>query len=121
MGNRIGDKKSGLWSSGLVLEVAVAAPTAGQGRPGTTHTGAQQTSRVIRTSDGRPDLQGVWNFSSLTPLERPSEFAGKEFVTGAEAVAFQKLLHTNADITAATDSMCTVCSSGTSPPTFWST
>src|SRR5438309_4256031 len=37
-----------------------------------------------------PDLQGVWSFSTLTALERPAEFAGKEFLTDAEAQAFAK-------------------------------
>ena len=38
-----------------------------------------------RTPDGRPDLHGVWSFVTLTPLERPDEFAGKPFLTEAEA------------------------------------
>ncbi len=25
-----------------------------------------------RTADGQPDLQGVWDFRTLTPLQRPS-------------------------------------------------
>jgi hypothetical protein len=37
-----------------------------------------------------PDLQGVWNFSTITPLERPAEFAGKEFLTDAEAKAYEQ-------------------------------
>jgi hypothetical protein len=37
-----------------------------------------------------PDLQGVWNFSTITPLERPAEFAGKEFLTDAEARAYEQ-------------------------------
>jgi hypothetical protein len=37
--------------------------------------------RVPRTPDGRPDLQGVWSFATLTPLERPAEFADKPFMT----------------------------------------
>jgi len=40
--------------------------------------------------DGHPDLQGVWNFSTVTPLERPAEFAGREFLTDAEARAFEQ-------------------------------
>ena len=36
-----------------------------------------------RTSDGQPDLQGIWSSESLTPFERPKEFEGK--VTGDEA------------------------------------
>ena len=42
-----------------------------------------------RTSDGQPDLQGVWSFATATPLERPQEFAGKEFLTEAEAAEFE--------------------------------
>ena len=29
-----------------------------------------------RTADGQPDLQGIWDFRSATPLERPAAFAG---------------------------------------------
>jgi hypothetical protein len=42
-----------------------------------------------RSTSGQPDLQGIWNFSTITPLERPAEFAGKEFLTEAEAAAFE--------------------------------
>ena len=37
-----------------------------------------------RTPDGRPDLQGVWSFATLTPLERPGTLAGREFLSDAE-------------------------------------
>ena len=52
-----------------------------------------------RTPDGRPDLQGNWNFSSLTPLERPAQFAGKAVLTDEEAAQFERetLERTNAD------------------------
>src|SRR5258708_6698943 len=46
-------------------------------------SGAAQSARTR-------DLEGVWSFSTLTPLERPAEFAGKEFLTEAEARAFAK-------------------------------
>jgi hypothetical protein len=45
---------------------------------------------VTLSAAGTPDLEGIWNYSSLTPLERPAEFAGKEFLTPQEAVAFTK-------------------------------
>ena len=45
-----------------------------------------------RLSDGRPDLQGVWNFASATPMERPAQFADKPVLTDAEAEAFLKNL-----------------------------
>ena len=43
-----------------------------------------------RTREGRPDLQGVWSYATLTPLERPAEFAGKAFLTAAEAADFER-------------------------------
>ena len=41
-------------------------------------------------SAAHPDLQGVWNFSTITPLERPDRFAGKAVFTDAEARAFEE-------------------------------
>ncbi len=41
--------------------------------------------KTPRTADGHPDLQGIWNNSTRTPLERPAEFAGKATVTDAQA------------------------------------
>jgi len=43
-----------------------------------------------RTADGQPDLQGIWNNSSLTPFERPTELEGKEFFTEPEAADFAR-------------------------------
>ena len=37
-----------------------------------------QTGDAPRTPWGKPDLGGVWDFATLTPMERPAEFAGKE-------------------------------------------
>src|SRR5262245_41735829 len=30
------------------------------------------------------DLEGIWGFATLTPLQRPKEFAGKEILTAEE-------------------------------------
>src|SRR5262245_62783459 len=43
-----------------------------------------------RLSDGHPDLQGTWNYSTLTPIERPRELAGKEFFSEQEAAEYEK-------------------------------
>src|SRR5215831_13094302 len=43
-----------------------------------------------RTADGRPDLQGTWSSASLTPFERPKEFAGREFFTAEEAAEYAR-------------------------------
>jgi hypothetical protein len=43
-----------------------------------------------RTPDGRPDLQGVWDYRTATPLERPPEFAGKQFLTDQEIADYER-------------------------------
>ena len=48
------------------------APAAGQDGP-------------PKTPWGDPDLQGTWSYASLTPLQRPSSMADKEFFTPEEA------------------------------------
>jgi hypothetical protein len=39
---------------------------------------------LARLSNGRPDLQGIWGFATVTPLQRPKEFAGREVLTAEE-------------------------------------
>ena len=45
---------------------------------------------VPRLSDGRPDLQGVWENYSATPLERPREFANKPRLSDDELEALKR-------------------------------
>ncbi|HLI86643.1 MAG TPA: hypothetical protein VKV17_22240 [Bryobacteraceae bacterium] len=45
-----------------------------------------------RTADGQPDLEGYWTNATLTPLERPAQFAGKAVLTEAEAAAYARQL-----------------------------
>ena len=46
--------------------------------------GPEVKHKAPRTENGQPDLQGVWNFSSDVPLQRPSAFADKKFFTREE-------------------------------------
>ena len=57
---------------------------AGQGR-----SSAPAAWTPPRTPDGHPDLQGIWDFRTATPLERPRDFAGKEFFTPEEAAQWE--------------------------------
>jgi hypothetical protein len=61
---------------------------------------AAKTSNVSppRTAWGVPDLQGIWDFRSITPMERPVELAGKEYLTAEEAAAFEKQLNARLDL-----------------------
>ena len=38
-----------------------------------------------QTAWGTPDLQGVWDFRTITPLERPEELGDQAFLSAEEA------------------------------------
>ena len=61
--------------------------------------GAFAQTKAPRTPDGQPDLQGVWSFATITPMERPPDLAGKEYFTPEEAKAYEEktLKATNKD------------------------
>ena len=83
----------------LAVLVVLVAPIylfgqgqAGQGLPVAAKpaTSAPKSWNPPHTVDGQPDLQGVWTNPTLTPLERPAELAGKEFLSEQEAADFVK-------------------------------
>src|SRR5690349_19247399 len=47
-------------------------------------------SKIPRTPDGKPDLQGVWTNATITPLERPAAFGEKLTITDEEAKKLEK-------------------------------
>ena len=66
-----------------VVAVMALAPTFAAAQP-TNMTAAP------RTPWGHPDLQGVWNNSTLTPLQRPEELGDKAFLTEEEAAGIEQ-------------------------------
>lgn len=50
---------------------------------------ARPVSETLRTVDGHPDLQGFWENSTLTPVERPPALGDRAFFTEAEAADFE--------------------------------
>jgi hypothetical protein len=64
-----------LWATLALMPLPVAAQT--------------QASAARRTPDGKPSLEGVYTFSTITPLERPAALAGKDTLTQEEAAAFE--------------------------------
>lgn len=69
-----------------VIAVLSLAPVSVAGQ---APTAAAKTWTPTRTPDGQPDLQGVWTFKTITPLERPKELAGKPVLTDEEVAAFE--------------------------------
>jgi len=48
-----------------------------------------KASTPARTSDGKPNLAGIYSFSTITPLQRPEALAGKTTLNDEEATAFE--------------------------------
>jgi len=69
-----------------IMTALMAGLLIGIPMPGQT----KQSKSIPRTADGHPDLQGVWTNATLTPLERPAEFAGKATLSDAEAKAYER-------------------------------
>ena len=61
---------------------------------------AQSGYQVPRTVDGHPDLQGVWANNTVTPVERPDVFEGREFLNAEE---MQIIAQRAGEITSETD------------------
>ena len=45
---------------------------------------------AVRTAWAAPDLRGIWDFRTITPLERPDELADQAFLTEEEAAALEQ-------------------------------
>ena len=66
----------GIVSAAAVAAAVVSAPAAAQDAP--------------RTAWGAPDLQGVWDFRTITPLERPERLGDQAFLTAEEAANLER-------------------------------
>jgi hypothetical protein len=64
-------------AAGLSATAVAQAPASATPADGAAFT-------VPRTSWGDPDLQGVWDYRTITPLERRPELADREFYTDEE-------------------------------------
>ncbi|NKB33910.1 MAG: hypothetical protein GKR91_12500 [Pseudomonadales bacterium] len=51
--------------------------------------GFAQDYEIPRTEWGLPDLQGVWNFSSSTPMMRPAQYGNRQYLTDEEVAEIQ--------------------------------
>jgi hypothetical protein len=53
-------------------------------------TATAQGYKAPRTADGQPDLQGIWDYRTITPLERPKDLGTKAFFTAEEAAKYEQ-------------------------------
>ena len=67
-----------------------AKATPARKTPGPPKPSANAGGTAPRTPWGDPDLQGIWNDATSTPLQRPGELAGKDVLSDEEAEDFQK-------------------------------
>ena len=58
--------------------------------PGFAAAQSANTTAPPRTPWGDPDLQGIWNNATITPLERSEELADKEFLSAEEAAGLER-------------------------------
>ena len=66
------------------VAVALLVPVGATGQP---QPAASDNWAPSRTMWGDPDLQGDWSFATITPLERPAQFSGRELLTEEEVAA----------------------------------
>ena len=67
-----------------ILGVASIAPQAALAQTGAASAIQPKPYVAARTSFGQPNLEGTWTNNNATPLERPKELEGRQFLTDAE-------------------------------------
>lgn len=77
-----------LASVGALLSAIAAASVAPQCAMGPAQP--HGTFTAPRTRWGDPDLEGIWDSKTITPLQRPGKFGGREFLTADEAASVEK-------------------------------
>jgi hypothetical protein len=77
----------------ITLTLVMPIPIVAQAKQGAAE--AKKKARPNRwtpssTPDGQPDLQGNWVNRSATPLERPKQLEGRQFLTDAEVAELRR-------------------------------
>lgn len=75
---------------GVVLTMVVATATTVQLANAQSAIAPQSRFQGELTPWGHPDLQGIWDRRTITPLQRPERLAGKAFLNQDEIAAYQR-------------------------------
>jgi hypothetical protein len=73
----------------VIAAAGTAPPPHAQGGPSNAKGAAHWV--LQRTADGHPDFQGVWANNTVTPLQRPKQWEGKQRLTDADIAQLQKV------------------------------
>jgi hypothetical protein len=71
-------------ASVAALGLACITPLAAWSQTGQSPASATKPYAAPRNSFGQPDFEGAWANNNATPLQRPAQWANKEFLTDAE-------------------------------------
>ena len=78
-----------------LIALAGAIFLAAAGIVASPHLAAQSTASsakgtIARTADGHPDLSGMFDVATMTPLARPAEFGNRRALTKQEAAEMEQ-------------------------------
>src|SRR3954464_9068929 len=90
------NRRSLMWSTGAVAAAAIVLtlrmPVRAEDRKAASVAPNAATAGKFvapRTPWGDPDLAGVWDYRTITPLERPQNMGDRQFLTDAEAATLE--------------------------------
>jgi len=72
-----------------------------------TSTVNAQTDAIPRLDNGRPDLQGTWDFRTITPFQRPESLADVNVLSAEAAAEFEEAENERRDLDNFTDTTTT--------------
>src|SRR6266851_2242380 len=99
----------------FAVTIGVASVTAQTtaSKPSAKVKPAAKTSAALRTAWGAPNLEGIWDFRTITPMERPPELAGKATLTAEETAEYERKINEQRNADARHDTKVTGTANGT--------
>jgi hypothetical protein len=83
-------RKLVVWVSALAVFMAVIFLPEVLVRAQARNAQGAKKAAPAPTRNGRPDLQGLWSFATVTPLQRPKDLADKAVLTAEEAAKLEE-------------------------------